>query len=114
MINAGNYNKKIQIVKITQEQDKDGFPINKETIILEPYAEVKTTKGYTLIANDSDFEKALTRFKIRYAPSVELAYLENNRNIRVKFNNKTYTIEYLNNIDESNVELELQCKVVIK
>lgn len=114
MINAGNYNKKIQIVKITQEQDKDGFLNNKETIILEPYAAVKTTKGYTLIANDSDFEKALTRFKIRYAPSVEKAYIENNRNIRVKHNNKTYTIEYLNNIDEANVELELQCKVVVK
>ena len=32
----------------------------------------------------------------------------------VKFNNKTYTVQYLNNIDEANVEIEMQCKEVMK
>lgn len=114
MINAGKYNRKIQIVSISQGQDSDGFKVLTETILLEPYADTRTTKGYTLIANNSDFEKALTKFTIRYSPKVEKAYLENNRNLRVKFKNKTYTIEYFNNIDEANVEIELQCKVVEK
>jgi hypothetical protein len=30
----------------------------------------------------------------------------------VKFRGKDYTIEYINNIDEANDELELQCKEV--
>ena len=32
----------------------------------------------------------------------------------IKFKDKIYTVEYLNNIDESNIELELQCKRVTK
>ena len=114
MINAGKYNKKIQIVEITQGEDKDGFPTTQETVILSPYASVKTTKGFTLIANNSDFEKAYTNFTIRYSDTVVSRYTANNRNLRIKFNSKEYTIEYLNNIDEANVEIELQAKLVVK
>lgn len=114
MIDAGKYNKQIQIVEITQGEDKDGFPTTQETVLLKPYASVRTTKGYTLIANNSDFEKATTNFTIRYSNTIVSRYTANNRNLRVKFNNKEYTIEYLNNIDEANVELEMQCKVVVK
>ena len=114
MMNAGKYNKKIQIVEIIQGQDDDGFPTTQETVILSPYASVKTTKGFTLIANNSDFEKAFTNFTIRYSNTVVSRYTANNRNLQIKFKDKYYTIEYLNNIDEANVELEIQAKVVVK
>lgn len=113
-MNAGKYNKLIQIVEITESVDADGFPAKTEVVILEPYAEVKTTKGFTLIANNSDFEKALTNFTIRYSSRVENSYLNNNRNLRVKYKNKEYTIEYLNNVNEADTELEIQAKVVKK
>ena len=95
MINAGKYNRKITIVSIDGEVDKAGFkkpPV--ETVILNTWASVKTTKGYTLIKNNSDFEKAYTNFTIRF-PKVEIT-----REMFVKYNNKTYSIEYLNDIDE--------------
>ena len=69
---------------------------------------MKTTKGFTLIANNSDFEKAYTNFTIRY-PKTEIT-----RDMIIEFNSKTYTIEYLNNVDEENVELEIQAKEVTK
>jgi SPP1 family predicted phage head-tail adaptor len=108
MINAGNYNKKIIIYEVVQTKDSDGFPIEEEKTILSTYAKVKTTKGFTLIANNSDFEKAYTNFTIRY-PKAEIT-----RKMMIKYNNKIYTIEYLNNIDEANIELEIQAKVVEK
>lgn len=114
MKDAGKYKHKIQIVEITQGKDADGFPIEQETVISSPYASVKTTKGFTLIANASDFEKAYTNFTIRYSSTVVSRYIANNRDLRIKFNGKIYTIEYLNNIDEANVELEMQAKVVVK
>ena len=106
MINAGEYNKKITIYQVIKTTDADGFPITTEIVVLKPYAKVKTTKGYTLIVNNSDFEKAYTNFTIRY-PVTEI-----NRDMLIKFKNKIYTIEYLNNIDEANVELEIQAKEV--
>lgn len=108
MINAGKYNKKISIFKEEELEDDDGFISNNEVVILETFADVKTTKGFTLIASGSDFEKAYTNFTIRY-PKTEIT-----RDMKIKYNSKIYTIEYLNNINEENVELEIQAKEVTK
>lgn len=114
MINAGDYNKKISIYQVEEVEDNDGFVSKTEKIILEPFAKVKSTKGYTLIASGSDFEKAYTNFTIRYSKTVEDIYNNSNRAVYVKYKNNVYTIEYLNNIDEENIELEMQCKRVTK
>lgn len=108
MINAGDYNKKISIYSIVEVEDDAGFKTKSKSIILNTYAKVKTTKGFTLIANNTDFEKAYTNFTIRY-PKKEIT-----RDMLIEYNKKTYSIEYLNNIDENNVELEIQAKVVVK
>ena len=105
-MNAGKYNKKIIIYLIEKSKDADGFPVEKRRNILTPYASVKTTKGMTLIANNSDFEKAYTNFTIRY-PRVEIT-----RDMLIDFRGKIYTIEYLNNVNEMNIELEIQAKEI--
>lgn len=114
MINAGDYDKKISIYQIEEMEDNDGFVTKNEVIILEPFSKVKTTKGYTLVASGSDFEKAYTNFTIRYSKKVEDAYYNSNRDVYVKYKDKIYTVEYLNNVDEANIELEMQCKRVTK
>jgi len=106
MINAGKYNRKINIYQIRVVKDSAGFQSKEKTLVLSPYAHVKTTSGFTIIRNNSDFEKALTNFTIRF-PKTTIT-----RDMTVEFNGKTYTIQYVNNIDEANVELELQCKEV--
>jgi len=106
--NAGKYNKIIEIYKVNYKDDT-GFKTPEKTLILKTYANVKTTKGYTLIQNNSDFEKAYTNFTIRYPANVSIT-----RDMFIDFNSKTYSIEYLNNINEDSVELEIQAKVVDK
>ena len=108
MINAGAYNKKITIYKVTEKEDAHGFNEKTESVVLRPWAKVKTTKGFTLIANNTDFEKAYTNFTIRF-PKTEIT-----RDMCIRYNGKVYTIEYLNNVDEANVELEIQAKEVTK
>lgn len=106
MTNAGKYNRRITIYSVVVTEDNQGFPIETKTVVLEPYANVKTTKGMTLIINNSDFEKALTNFTIRY-PHTPI-----NRDMLIEFRGKTYTIQYLNNVNEANIELEIQAKEV--
>lgn len=106
MINAGKYNHKITIYSVLMSKDSQGFPVEELKAVLTPYAHIKTTRGMTLIRNDSDFEKAYTNFTIRY-PKTEI-----NRDMRIGFRGKTYTIEYLNNVDEANIELEIQAKEI--
>lgn len=107
MLNAGRYDKRIKIVKDVQATDKDGFPTSSRETILEAYAMVKTTSGFTLIQNDSDFEKALTNFTIRYPGTVDI-----DRDMLIEYGDKTYTIQYLNNVNEANTILEIQAKAV--
>ena len=106
MNNAGKYNHKISIYQTTIVKDSAGFQTKTRTLVLSAYARIKTTRGMTLIKNNTDFEKALTNFTIRF-PHTPI-----NRDMQVEFNGKTYSIEYLNNVDEANVELEMQCKEI--
>lgn len=106
MINAGKYNQRINIYETTVIKDAAGFQSVVRTLVLQPYAAIKTTRGFTLIRNGSDFEKAYTNFTIRY-PHTPI-----NRDMQVEYGGKIYTIEYLNNVDEAGVELEMQCKEV--
>lgn len=107
MINAGKYNRKITIYQTTIVTDAQGFQSYERQVVLEPYANVKTTKGMTIIKNNSDFEKALTNFTIRY-PKTAIT-----RDMLIDFRGKTYEIQYLNNINEACIELEMQCKEVV-
>ena len=108
MINAGEYNKRISIFKEEAKEDSAGFITKNKSIVLNAWAKVKTTKGYTLILNNTDFEKAYTNFTIRF-PRAEIT-----RDMLIEYNSKIYSIEYLNNIDEANIELEIQAKLVVK
>ena len=107
MINAGKYNHRIKIIQYIQDKDSDGFPTEpQEVVVLEPWASIKTTRGFTLIVNNTDFEKAFVNFTIRY-PVTEIT-----RDMLILYKGKTYEIQYLNNINEEFIELEIQAKEV--
>lgn len=108
MMNAGRFDHRIRIVKAVKTYDKDGLPsLSAVVTVLESYASVKTTKGWTLIANNSDFEAATTNFTIRYPGKVII-----DRDMLIEYAGKTYTIEYLNNVDEADTTLEIQARLV--
>lgn len=115
-MNAGKYNKKIKIVKIVPKI-VDGDIKEDEEEVLTCYANVKTLKGYTLLTLNSDFECAYTNFTIRYSKNVLKAHYESedcNRKLHIRFKAKLFCVDYVNNINEENVELELQAKAVTK
>ena len=116
MINAGDFRHRIRIYQVVRQKDAQGFIETVETEVLQPYAAVKTTKGFTLITSHTDFEKAFTTFTIRYSQTVIAAYYnadDSNRDMRIDYNNKSFKVEYLNNVDEDNVLLEMQAKEVL-
>ena len=108
MTNAGKYNHRIRIYKTEIVQDSAGFQAEvKQNTILTPMASIRTTRGMTLIRNGTDFERAYTNFTIRWPRSVTI-----DRDMQIEYRGKTYTIEYLNNVDEECRELEIQAKEV--
>ena len=107
MRNAGAYNHRIKIVKVVKTPDKDGFLTESRSVMLEPYAKIKTTSGYTLIKSGTDFEQATTNFTIRYPQTVTIT-----RDMQVEYAGRQYEIQYLNNVNEASEELEIQAKAV--
>lgn len=107
--NAGKYRHQIEIFNVTIGKDGQGFKNRTRELLMTAYAQIKTTSGYTLIQNNSDFEKALTNFTIRYPGTKTIK-----RTCEIDYAGKTYTIEYLNNVNEANEELEMQAKEVTK
>lgn len=108
MINAGKYNKRIVICRPDTDGGPDDFlQVNdpeKLAVVLHTWAAVKTTRGMTVIASGGDFEKVYTNFTIRYPRGVPIT-----RKMRVLYRDRIYRIDYVNNIDEKDIELELQC-----
>lgn len=107
MINAGKYNHLIRIVKPKVGHDAEGFPTTVDEPVLEAYASVRTTSGYTLIKSGTSFEAATTNFTIRYPLKTKI-----DRDMVVLFDGRRYEIQYLNNIDYSNTQLEIQAAEV--
>ena len=107
MINAGKYNHRIQIVRPKVSHDAEGFPTTVDEPVLGAYASVRTTSGYTLIKSGTSFESATTNFTIRYPTKTKI-----DRDMVVLFDGRRYEIQYLNNINYANVELEVQCREV--
>ena len=103
MINAGKYNHRIQIVRPKVGHDAEGFPTPIDEPVLEAWASVRTTSGYTLVKSGTDFEAATTNFTIRYPSKTKI-----DRDMVVLFDGRRYEIKYLNNIDYANAEIEIQ------
>lgn len=107
MINAGKYDHRIQIVRPKVSHDAEGFPTTVDEPVLEAYASARTTSGYTLVKSGTSFEAATTNFTIRYPPTTKI-----DRDMVVLFDGRRYEIQYLNNVNYANVELEIQAKEV--
>lgn len=107
MLNAGKYNHRIKIVRLKASHDAEGFPITVDEPVLEAYASVRTTSGYTLIKSGTSFEAATTNFTIRYPLKTKI-----DRDMVVLFDGRRYGIQYLNNVNYANAELEIQAKEV--
>lgn len=103
MINAGQYRQRITIYRVDIVTDAQGFQTKVKTVVLRPWVAVRTIRGFTLITSNTDFEKAYTNFVLRF-PKTPIT-----RDMLVDFHNRTYRIDYVNNIDEKNIEMELQC-----
>ena len=109
MLNPGKFNKKIQIIAPEPiDRDGDGFKTETNAVILNAWAQVKTTSGMTLIKNNTDFDKAYVRFNIRF-PKEQIK-----RGMLIRYDDNIYRIEYVNNIDEESTEVELQTVKVVK
>ena len=80
-----------------------------DALILENNLIKKHQPHYNILLKDGKNFAYIKLDLTKPFPKVEIT-----RDMLIEYNDKTYTIEYLNNVDEKNIELEIQAKVVEK
>ena len=90
-VNAGELNRRIQIIEVTAEQDADGYYGNKrEELVLGCWAKVTFTSGTELVKANADFGEVKARFLIRYTRKPL------SRKMFVRHEGREYEITYIN------------------
>ena len=107
-INPGIFNKKIEIIEITETKDSDGFPIKSEAVILSTWAHVTNVSGTEIMRSNSDFSEVKTRFLIR-TPKAEIT-----KDMMIRFAGKIYNIIYINDYSYEKKYMDIITELVVK
>ncbi len=101
VINPGNFDKKIAVIKFEAHKDSDGFKKKSEVVVLMTWAQISNISGTELLRSNSDFSEVKTRFLIR-TPKTEIT-----KDMLIKFEGNLYNITYVNdyNYDKKYTEI---------
>lgn len=100
-INPGELDKKIQIVRIVNTEDPDGFDAQEEKVVRSCWACVSNTSGMEMIRANAEFAQVKKRFLIRASET------EINTDMYVRYHKKLYNIVYINNYADDNKYMEI-------
>lgn len=107
-INAGVFNKKIQVIRYEITKDSDGFETKTEITILNTWAQISNISGTELLRSNSDFSEVKTRFLIRTSKA------EITKDMMIKFKGNAYNITYINDYSYDRKYTEIIAESVKK
>lgn len=107
-INAGAFNKKIQVIRYEITKDSDGFETKTEITVLNTWAQISNISGTELLRSNSDFSEVKTRFLIR-TPKTEIT-----KEMMIKFKDNVYNITYINDYSYDRKYTEIIAESVKK
>lgn len=102
--NTGELNRKISIQEHTTTINENGFPVENWIDIATFFAKVENTNGSKYFNANSEDLKKNTKFTIRYNSILNSKF---GSKLRVLYNNKSYTVQYMNDIDEKHEFVEI-------
>lgn len=71
------------------------------------FAKIRNIRGNEFIMAGANKVKVSARINMRYRKDVEEKYYELGKKMRLRFGKRIFEIEYINNLEERNIELEL-------
>ena len=108
LINPGNFDKRIKIIKYNVHKDSDGFERKSEVVVLLTWAQVTNISGTEILSSNSDFSEVKTRFLMR-TPKIKL-----DKDMVIKFDGHAYSIAYINDYGFDKKYTEIITELVSK
>lgn len=103
-MNAGAYKKLITIQRLTEERDKDGFPLEVWEEYYTNYAYVNKLSGSEFWQAAETAAQSTVRFELRYHPQLEDV---NTKEFRILFGNRTFNITNVDNVQFRNETVKI-------
>lgn len=103
-VDAGELNKRIEIVREDRTKTPNGYDEITETAVHRCWAKFAQTSGTELVKANADFGEERVRFLIRWT---ERAI---DRKMAVRYGGSRYEIEYINDYGDGHQYIELWCK----
>lgn len=109
LTNPAKYNKLVQFEEMTRYQNKEGHWVEgwTESDLGTTYAQIRNIRGNEYIMAGAEQVKVSARINTRYRKDVEEKYYELGEKLRLSLGKRIFEIEYINNLEERNIELEL-------
>ena len=108
VINPGNFDKRIKIIKYEIKKDSDGFEEKIENVVSITWAQVTNISGTEILRSNSDFSEVKTRFLMR-TPKIKL-----DKDMVIKFDGNDYNIVYINDYGYDKKYTEIIAELVRK
>ena len=108
LINPGNFDKKIAVIKFKSRKDSDGFEEKSEIVVLLTWAQVTNVSGTEILRSNSDFSEVKTRFLMR-TTKINL-----DKDMVIKFDGNAYNIAYINDYGYDKKYTEIIAELVSK
>lgn len=102
-VNAGELNKRIEIVRRVKEKNAAGYETTSDAVVHCCWAKFSQTSGTEMVRANSDFGQERVRFLIRYTPAPI------DRKMLVLYRGTAYQIQYINDYGDSHEYIELWC-----
>ena len=103
-VDAGELNKRIEIVRRDRTETPDGYNEITETVVHRCWAKFTQTSGTELVKANADFGEEKVRFLIRWTDRAI------DRKMVIRYGGSRYEIEYINDYGDGHQYIELWCK----
>lgn len=92
-VSAGKLNRRIQILSVKKERDKDGYYTPQEPLVHGCWANVTIYAGSEMVKQDADYGELKGKFLIRWTTKPI------DRKMFVRYDGKDFEIQYINKDD---------------
>lgn len=92
-VDAGELNRRIQILSVDKVEDDDGYYVRQETLVHGCWAKVTMLSGSEMTKQDADYGELRGKFLIRWTTKAI------DRKMFVRHDGKDFEIQYVNKDD---------------
>lgn len=107
--NPAKYRNRVKFQELQKYQNENAHWVEDwiDSDLGTTFAQIRNIRGNEFIMAGANQVKVSARINIRYRKDVEDKYYELGKKLRLVFGKRIFEIEYMNNLEERNIELEL-------